>query len=76
MKGARSRGFDQGKRQDGGVSINFVLLACSTAFDIVADKEGEAGPPELGSDKLAGLEEAGVPGGFMIVASRKDGMAK
>ena len=58
------------------MSIGFVLLASSTALDISADKGGEAGPPELGSNKLAGFEEARVAGGCMIMAPFKDGMAK
>ena len=76
LEGARSRGFDRGKQWDSGVHVNFVLLALSTAFDVVADKGGQARPPELGSNKLAGFEEARVASRFMIMATCKDGMAK
>ena len=56
--------------------VNLVLLACSTAFDIAADKGGKTGPPEFGSNELAGFEEARMTGSFMIVAMPKDGKAK
>ena len=56
--------------------VGFVLLAFSTAFNVSADKGGEAGPPELGSNKLAGFEEARVAGGCMIMAPFKDGTVK
>ena len=58
------------------MSIGFVLLAFSTALDIAADKGCKAGPPEFGGDKLVGFKEAGVAGGFMIMASLKDGTMK
>ena len=58
------------------MGVGLVLLACHTAFNILADKGGEAWPPELGGDKLAGFEEARVSGRFMIMAVGKDGMAK
>ena len=56
--------------------INLVLLAKGTSFDIVADKGSKAGPPELGGNQLSGFQEAGVSGGFMIVASCQDGAAE
>ena len=56
--------------------VNFVLLAESAALNILADKGGESGPPELGGDQLSCFQEAGMPGGFMIVAPFKDGAAK
>ena len=56
--------------------VNLVLLAKGTAFDIAADKGSKAGPPEFGSDQLSGFQEAGVSGGFMIVASRKNGVVE
>ena len=56
--------------------INFVLLAQGTAFNIVADKRGESGPPELSGDQLASFQEAGMAGGLMIMAAFKDGMAE
>ena len=76
LEGARSGGFDRGKWRDGGVSIGFVLLAFSTDLDIAVDKEGQARPPEFGGDELAGLEEAGMAGGFMIMAPLKNGTTK
>ena len=56
--------------------VNLVLLTKGTALYIAADKGGKAGPPELGGNQLPGFQEAGVPGGFMIVASRQDGTAE
>ena len=56
--------------------VNLVLLAKGTALDIAADEESKTGPPELGGDQLSGFQEAGVSGGFMIVASCKDGAAE
>ena len=58
------------------MGVGLVLLACHTAFNILADKGGEAWPPELGSDKLAGFEEAGVSGRFTIMAVGKDDTVK
>ena len=53
--------------------ISFVLLAFSTAFDIVADKGGKAGPPEFGSDELMGFKETRVTSRFVIMALFEDG---
>ena len=33
--------------------VSLVLLAKGTALDIAADKGGESGPPEFGSNQLA-----------------------
>ena len=33
--------------------VDLVLLAKGTAFDIAADKGGEAGPPKFSSNQLA-----------------------
>ena len=56
--------------------VNLVLLAKGTAFDIAADEGSKAGPPEFGGNQLPSFQEAGVSGGFMIVAMRKDGVAE
>ena len=56
--------------------VNLVLLAKGTALDIVVDKGGEAGPPEFSGDQLASLQEAGMTGGFMIMAAFEDGAAE
>ena len=53
--------------------VGLILLAKGTAFDITADERGEAGPPEFGGDQLTRFEEAGVAGGFMVMAPCKDG---
>ena len=42
--------------------VGFVLLAFSTAFDILVNKGSEARPPEFCSDQLAGFQEARVAG--------------
>ena len=56
--------------------VNLVLLAKGTALDIAADKGGEAWPPEFSGDQLASLQEAGMTGGFMIMAALEDGAAE
>ena len=56
--------------------VNLVLLAKGTAFDIAADKGGEAWPPEFSGDQLASLQEARMTGGFMIMAALEDGAAE
>ena len=56
--------------------VNLVLLAKGTSFDIAVDEGSKAGPPELGGDQLSGFQEAGMSGGFVIVAACKDGAAE
>ena len=56
------------------MSVGFVLLAFSAAFDISADKGSEAWPPELRGNQLAGLQEAGVASRFVIMATFKYGV--
>ena len=56
--------------------VNLVLLAKGTAFDVAADEGSKARPPEFSGNQLSSFQEAGVSGGFMIVASRKDGTAE
>ena len=56
--------------------VDLVLLAKGTAFHIVADVGGEAGPPEFYGDQLTSFQEAGVTGGFVIVATLEDGTAE
>ena len=58
------------------MSVGFVLLACCTAFDIVANIGSKAWPPEFGRDQLMGFEEARVTGGFMIMAALEDRTAE
>ena len=59
LEGAGSREFDWRERWDSGMSIGLVLLACSTAFDIAADKGGQARPPEFGCNELRVLRKPG-----------------
>ena len=56
------------------MSVSFVLLAFSTALDISADKGSKAQPPEFCGDQLAGFQEAGVSGRFVIMAIFKYGV--
>ena len=42
------------------MSVGFVLLAFSTAFNVTVDKGSKARPPEFSSDQLTGFQEAGV----------------
>ena len=52
--------------------VQLVLLACSTALNILADKLCEAQPLELSSNKLADLEVTGVSSSLMVVAAGED----
>ena len=56
--------------------VGFVLLAFSTAFNVSADKGGEAGPPEFSGDKLMGFQKTGVTSRIVIVTPFKDGTAE
>ena len=56
--------------------VDFVLLAEDTAFYVAADKGGESRPPEFGGNQLAHLQEAGVAGGMVIMASFENGAAE
>ena len=56
--------------------VNFVLLAQSTAFHVVADEGGESGPPKFSGDQLACFQEAGMTGGLMVMAAFEDGVAE
>ena len=55
------------------MSVGLVLLAFRTAFNVAADKESEAGPPEFGSNKLMGFEEARMSSKLVIMTAFKDG---
>ena len=76
LEGAGGDGFNGGQGGHGRVRVGFVLLAKGTALDIAAYKGGEAGPPEFSGDQLASFQEAGVPGGFMVMAPFKDGASE
>ena len=76
LERAGGDGFDGREGGYGGVCVNLILLAKGAALDITADERSKAGPPKLSSDQLSGFQEAGVSGGFMIMASRKDGAAE
>ena len=56
--------------------VSLILLAKSTAFNIAADKGSEARPPEFSGDQLASFQEAGMTGGFVIMATLEDGTAE
>ena len=73
LKRARGDGLNGREGGHGGVCVNLVLLAKSTAFNIAADVGGKAGPPEFSCDQLASFQEAGMIGGFMIMAALEDG---
>ena len=67
MEGTSTRGLDWGEGEHGGVSIRLVLLAGDVAFNIFSDIGGQAGPPELSSDKLASLKEARMSSSFVVM---------
>ena len=76
LEGVGSDGFDGRERGYGGVRVNLVLLAEGTALDVAVDEGSKAGPPEFGGDQLSGFQEAGMSGGFVIMASFQDGATK
>ena len=76
MEGTRGMRFDWGEWGNGGVSVQLVLLAHGTAFDISAHKLGKTWPPELFGDKLVGFEITRVTGSLMVVAVGEDGAAE
>ena len=56
--------------------VSLVLLAKGTALNIAADQGSETRPPKLSGDQLARFQEAGVASQFVIMAARKNGVAK
>ena len=56
--------------------VCFVLLACRTARNILADEGGKTWPPELGCDELAGFENTGVTRCRVVMVSRDNGAAE
>ena len=76
LERARGNGLDGREGGYGGVCVNLILLAKGAALNITADERGKARPPKLSGDQLSGFQEARVSGGFMIVASCKDGAAE
>ena len=76
LERTRCMGFDRGERGDGGVRVHLVLLAHGTAFDVLAHKLRETGPPKLRGDELASLKIVRMTGGLMVMASCEDGTAE
>ena len=76
LEGAGGGGVNGGERWNGGVGVGFVLLAGGTAFNILADIGGEAGPPKFRRDELSGFQVAGVAGTLMVVATLEDSVAE
>ena len=56
--------------------IGLVLLAYSTALNILPHELGETWPLKFGGNKLVSLEIPGMPSSFMIVAAGEDGVAE
>ena len=56
--------------------VCLVLLASCTARNVLADKGGKSGPPKLGCNELAGLENTGVACCGMVMVSGDNGAAK
>ena len=56
LEGLGGTGLDQGERRNGGVCVQLVLLAHSTAFDVFLHKLHETQSSELSSNKLMSLE--------------------
>ena len=73
MEGVDAGGLDWSEGGYGGVSIHLVLLTCGASFSIFLDIEGQARPPELSGNKLAGLKEAGITSSFVVMVAEQDG---
>ena len=56
--------------------VNLILLAKGIAFHVSADEGGEPRPPKFSGNQLAGFQETGVAGRFMIMAALENGTAK
>ena len=69
LKGAGGGRDNRGQRGMRGVRVYFVLLASRAARNVLADKGGKAGPPKLGCNELAGLENTGVTCCGMVMVS-------
>ena len=76
MEGARHGGVNGGEQGNSGMCVCLVLLASCAAFNIFTDIGGEAGPPEFSHNKLTGFQVAGMPSGFVIMATLEDEVAK
>ena len=59
LKGVGCERSNLGERRNSGVCVQFVLLACGTALNVLAYELYKTWPPELGGDELASFE---VPG--------------
>ena len=76
LKGAGARGWNREERRSGCMYVDLVLLARSTALDITVDIGGEAWPPELGSNKLASLENTRMTCCGMVMVASHNGVAQ
>ena len=72
MEGARGTGFDWSEQGNGGVHVQLVLLACGTAFNVLAHKLHETQPPEFSSDELTSLEIPRVASSFVVMTLGED----
>ena len=71
-----ARGGDRHRGGRKGMGVRLILLAGGTASHESADVRGKTGPPEVGSDKLAGLEKARVARSGMIMATAENVTSK
>ena len=76
LEGARAGGWNREERGSRRMGVNFVLLAQRASADIAANVRGEAGPPKLGGDQLAGFENARMARCGMIMVTCDDGAAQ
>jgi len=49
------------------VAVDLVLLACSTAVDVISDECGHSRPPVIPLDKDLGGEASGVSCGYSVM---------
>ena len=76
LKGAGARGWNRKEGRLGQMHVHLVLLARSTAADVVVDIGGKAQPPELRCNQLTSFENTGMSCSVVVMVASNDRMAK
>ena len=74
MKRAGRSRANRSEGWNGGVCIEFVLLANRASFDIFPHKGCKARPPEFEGNQLTGFQVAWVTCCFMVMATSENGL--
>ena len=76
LKGAGARGWNRKEGRSVQMCVHLVLLARSTATDVVVDVGGKAWPPELGCNQLTSFENTGKSCSGVVMVASNNRMAK